>query len=104
MRRAVGALIRKDLRLELRTWETVPAMVLFAPLLKSIGEPAIGTMTPCDLNRSSAGRVVSRMFEGSLQIKPAHMLLQESPFRGFCGCAGSHSAPLPSSHCSPSPA
>jgi heme exporter protein B len=30
MRRAVGALIRKDLRLELRTRESVPAMVLFA--------------------------------------------------------------------------
>ncbi len=30
MRAAVGALIRKDLRLELRTRESVPAMVLFA--------------------------------------------------------------------------
>jgi heme exporter protein B len=30
MRRAVGALIRKDLRLELRTRESVPAMVLFS--------------------------------------------------------------------------
>jgi heme exporter protein B len=30
VRRAVGALIRKDLRLELRTRESVPAMVLFA--------------------------------------------------------------------------
>jgi heme exporter protein B len=30
MRTAVGALIRKDLRLELRTRESVPAMVLFA--------------------------------------------------------------------------
>ena len=30
-RRAVGALIRKDLRLELRTRESVPAMVLFSP-------------------------------------------------------------------------
>jgi heme exporter protein B len=30
MRRAVGALIRKDLRLELRTRESVPAMILFA--------------------------------------------------------------------------
>ncbi len=30
MRRAVGALVRKDLRLELRTRESVPAMVLFS--------------------------------------------------------------------------
>jgi heme exporter protein B len=30
MRRAVGALLRKDLRLELRTRESVPAMVLFS--------------------------------------------------------------------------
>ena len=30
MRRAVGALIRKDLRLELRSRESVPAMVLFS--------------------------------------------------------------------------
>jgi heme exporter protein B len=30
MRRAVGALIRKDVRLELRTRESVPAMVLFS--------------------------------------------------------------------------
>jgi heme exporter protein B len=30
MRRAVGALIRKDLRLELRTRESVPAMILFS--------------------------------------------------------------------------
>jgi heme exporter protein B len=30
VRRAVGALIRKDLRLELRTRESVPAMVLFS--------------------------------------------------------------------------
>src|SRR5215213_1555757 len=30
MRRAVGALIRKDMRLELRTRESVPAMVLFS--------------------------------------------------------------------------
>jgi heme exporter protein B len=30
MRRAVGAVVRKDLRLELRTRESVPAMVLFS--------------------------------------------------------------------------
>jgi heme exporter protein B len=30
MRRAVGALVRKDLRVELRTGEAVPAMVLFS--------------------------------------------------------------------------
>jgi len=30
MKRAIGALIRKDLRLELRTRESVPAMVLFS--------------------------------------------------------------------------
>jgi heme exporter protein B len=30
MRRAVGALVRKDLRVELRTFESVPAMTLFA--------------------------------------------------------------------------
>jgi heme exporter protein B len=30
MRRAIGALVRKDLRLELRTRESVPAMALFA--------------------------------------------------------------------------
>ena len=30
MRRAVGALIRKDVRLELRTRESIPAMVLFS--------------------------------------------------------------------------
>ena len=30
MRRAVAALIRKDVRLELRTRESVPAMVLFS--------------------------------------------------------------------------
>ncbi len=30
MRRAVGALIRKDVRLELRSRESVPAMVLFS--------------------------------------------------------------------------
>jgi heme exporter protein B len=30
MRRAIGALIRKDVRLELRTRESVPAMVLFS--------------------------------------------------------------------------
>jgi heme exporter protein B len=28
--KAVGALLRKDLLLELRTWETIPAMVLFS--------------------------------------------------------------------------
>ena len=30
MRRAVGALVRKDLRVELRTGEAVPAMLLFS--------------------------------------------------------------------------
>ena len=30
MRRTVGALLRKDLQLELRSFEAVPAMLLFA--------------------------------------------------------------------------